>query len=138
MNTSHIRFIPAIIVLLVTWRLSDTPGLQSDFMPALDFVLRKGAHTTIFLLQYLTLFWAILPQKIHTLSNESFHTIHAIAATGTLILALLDEWHQIFVPGRTAQPLDIVYNSFGILIGYGIVFVIWRSQFHSHYLKVKN
>jgi VanZ family protein len=67
-----------------------------------------------------------LPNHLCTIDTEIFHQLHSKTVTISLILALFDEWHQAFVPGITAQPFDIVYNSLGFMVAYSILFIIWR------------
>ncbi len=121
------RILPAVCIFTLTWYLSSVPGLQSDFMPVIDFTLRKGAHMVIFMLQYLTLFYALLPNNISTISYDEWNELHIHTATWCLLLALLDEWHQAFVPGRTAIPMDVVYDSIGFLLAYCLLFIIWNG-----------
>ena len=40
-----------------------------------------------------------------------------------VVYAITDEFHQIFVPGRGAQISDILVDSFGALVGIGIMFL---------------
>ena len=122
------RIFPAVAVFTLTWYLSSVPGLQSDFMPVVDFTLRKGAHMTIFMAQYLTIFYALLPSKISQLSQHTWTQLHIHTTIWSLILALSDEWHQALVPGRTSIPMDIIYDSLGFLLAYCILFVLWSFR----------
>ena len=45
-----------------------------------------------------------------------------------IILASIDETHQIFIPGRHFNPVDMVYNYFGVLTGILIAFLRIRKQ----------
>jgi VanZ family protein len=45
--------------------------------------------------------------------------------------ALLDEWHQVFVAGRTAQLGDILIDSAGVLCGIaaaGLIRYLFRTR----------
>jgi len=44
-----------------------------------------------------------------------------------LVFAALDEIHQIWIPGRTFNPLDLIYNMSGLVAAYvlGPVFIKW-------------
>ena len=121
------RIFPAVMVFTLTWYLSSIPGLQSDFMPVVDFTLRKGAHMAIFMLQYLTIFYALLPRHLSKISESEWTELHIHTTIWSLLLALSDEWHQAFVPGRTAIPMDIVYDALGFLFAYCVLFVIWNG-----------
>jgi VanZ family protein len=45
----------------------------------------------------------------------------------TLVFAAADEFHQIWIPGRTFNPLDLIYNMTGLLAAYslGPLFLKW-------------
>ncbi len=45
-----------------------------------------------------------------------------------IILASIDETHQIFIPGRHFNPIDMVYNYFGVFTGIFIAFLRIRKQ----------
>jgi VanZ family protein len=40
-----------------------------------------------------------------------------LVLVGVLVFAALDEWHQSFVPGRSADPLDWVADAIGAIAG---------------------
>ena len=39
-----------------------------------------------------------------------------------VLCAMLDEFHQLFVPGRAAQVKDVIIDSIGAIAGIGIKF----------------
>ncbi|WP_169755385.1 VanZ family protein [Dissulfurirhabdus thermomarina] len=41
------------------------------------------------------------------------------------LYGLADEWHQVFVPGRTPDPMDWVADTAGAALG-ALVLVAWR------------
>ena len=43
-----------------------------------------------------------------------------------MVYAVIDEWHQSFVPGRGPQFTDVILDSFGCAVGILIVFLIVR------------
>lgn len=45
-----------------------------------------------------------------------------------VILGILDEIHQIFVPGRTPDPLDIAADAVGIVLGLILFRLIFRKK----------
>lgn len=45
----------------------------------------------------------------------------ALALAGAVAYGLTDEWHQSFVPGRDASPLDLAVDGIGALCGLVIV-----------------
>jgi VanZ family protein len=121
----YIRFILAIIILGFIWHWSNQPGLKSEYMPIIDFFLRKGAHTLEYFILYLALFWGFLSQKFSSLSLSRIHLIHIKAFILAFLATLLDEWHQTWVLGREGKPLDLLFDSIGFLIAYILIWVIW-------------
>jgi VanZ family protein len=63
-------------------------------------------------------------------SSERTRGWQPVAATllGALVFAALDEWHQSFIPGRSADPLDWVADAFGLLAGTAVALVLSRSE----------
>ena len=47
-----------------------------------------------------------------------------------LLYALSDEVHQLFVPGRTFEPADILADGLGLLIGIGAAHLWFRRNVH--------
>ncbi len=45
-----------------------------------------------------------------------------------VILGILDEIHQIFVPGRTPDPLDVAADAVGIVLGLILFRLIFRKK----------
>lgn len=43
------------------------------------------------------------------------------AILGLIIFACADEIHQIWIPGRTFNPLDLIYNVAGLLVSYALI-----------------
>jgi VanZ family protein len=77
-------------------------------LPAVEVVLRKLAH----IVEYFVL---------TTLLVRALHRSAVTAAIpGAMVLALAyavsDEWHQSFVPGRTATPRDVAIDGIGIAL----------------------
>lgn len=53
-----------------------------------------------------------------------------IAFAITVLYAVSDEIHQLFVPGRAFQTSDILVDSMGALIGAALFFVILKLRFN--------
>jgi len=65
--------------------------------------------------------------------NRAIRVGNALLSVGLSILyALSDEFHQIYVPGRAFQVADLLLDLVGILIGVGIYFFINKSQNEKH------
>jgi len=58
-------------------------------------------------------------------NGRFYHKNHIWFIFGTFIFAALDEIHQIWIDGRTFNPLDMIYNIAGLLVAYTLgVYVI--------------
>lgn len=72
----------------------------------LGFWVRKAAHAFEYGLLFF-LGWRVLRQ--YSLGNKTFWMVWAFC----WVYASLDEWHQSFVPGRTATPMDVGVDMIG-------------------------
>ena len=104
----------AIILLLTSVPVPSTPV---DDLPGID----KLVHAVLYgVLAFLAL----------RASWERTRGWRLVAATllGVLCFAALDEWHQAFVPGRSADPLDLLADAVGALAGAAAALVLSRSE----------
>ena len=72
-----------------------------------DLLISSAAHT--FLFAVLAILWA------RALGQGRRMWLVAVALT--LLYALSDEFHQSFVPGRHADPLDLAFDALGAALG---------------------
>jgi VanZ family protein len=76
------------------------------------FLIRKLAHCTEYAIFSLFLYFSINPRH-----PESWHTRRALGAVVIAgLFSLTDEYHQSFVPGRTASIKDCGIDTFGALL----------------------
>ena len=92
------------------------PALANQLSPELvdriDFDIRKTAHITEYAIMAILAFRAV-----HRDSNQ-FRHIHAfLPPLIAIAYAATDEWHQSFVPSRWGAASDVVFDSFGALLG---------------------
>lgn len=105
-----VRMLPAAWIMATIWWLSDRetlpkpPGLTYEFWSIL-------AHIGVFGLLGLAVWWA-LGMNTRLLNRE--RNVYAIAITTAY--GVLDEIHQYFVPGRKADPLDVLADFVGALV----------------------
>lgn len=101
---------PVIGWMGVIFWFSAQSGLPSPKDDWLDFVLKKSAHV----LEYaaLTALW------LRALGSErlSWRSRLTIALGVAWLYALTDEYHQSFVPGRSASLRDVGFDWFGAVI----------------------
>ncbi len=84
--------------------LSAQPDLSSG-LGSWDLLLRKLAHFSVF--GALTLLW------LRALGPLTARALLA-AVTISLLYAILDEYHQTFVAGRSGSPVDVGIDAIGI------------------------
>ena len=93
----------------------------------IERIVRKGAHWSLYfllgcLLAYFA--WTIgwwLPSRTQWLW----------LLAGCVAIACLDEWHQLFVPGRSAQVGDVGIDTLGSAMGLGSCWLLQRWLFKS-------
>ncbi len=135
-----LSFLPAIFMMYLIYTLSSQPGDQSlllsnkvnawllsllnqklhlgwtaaqlaSYTLLMQHYIRKLAHMTeyFFLAAFIS-----LPLYVYRLRGFRLVLFAAFLCT---CFALLDEYHQSFVPGRTASLIDVVIDSCGSLAG---------------------
>ncbi len=95
-----------------------------EIYEAVNFVLRKLAHMFIFYHIFI-----ILSVSFRTLFKSIWISM-AVSYVTTLILAILDEVHQIFVSGRTASFTDVIIDMTGVFLAFlTLITIIILSKF---------
>lgn len=80
-------------------------------------ILRKSAHVIEYFVLFLLLFNALY--KPSSLRNNM-----VIASVIAVVYAVLDEIHQLFVPGRSGTVLDVLTDSLGVFMGCLAILVV--------------
>lgn len=91
-----------IIDPILQWLI---PGATATTIAVGHVMVRKAAHFT----EYCVLFWLLIRGPL------AGHPYVAFAVC--VGYAMLDETHQIFVPGRTPSPYDVALDSTGAMFG---------------------
>jgi VanZ family protein len=110
-------WLPVILWAGLIFYLSAQPGLSSGLPWLYDFVLRKGAHVTVFAILFLLADRAF---KNYGLSNKK---ALLCAFIFTILCAVSDEYHQTFVSQRVGSPGDVVIDSLGV-----VFFTWWQIR----------
>jgi VanZ family protein len=100
------RWLPVVVWAAVIFAFSAVPSLNSG-LGTWDFVLRKCAHMTEYAI-LAALAWRAL---------RSYGWAFAFAVA----YACTDEFHQSFVRGRHASPIDVLIDAAGALVGLALV-----------------
>ena len=88
------------------------------------FLIRKLAHCTEY-----GMFGLFLYHSFTFRQPESWNTRSAVSAVVVAgLFSLTDEYHQSFVPGRTASIVDCGIDTFGALVGMLLLYAGRRIQ----------
>jgi len=105
----------------VIFYFSAQPNLKSEFQPFWDLILRKGAHMAEYFVLTFLLFRALSPYKL------SFRNCCMFSIFCSLAYSISDEFHQSFVGGRVASPIDVGVDSLG-MIGFIILKLLEKKE----------
>lgn len=99
----------AAVLLLSSLPNLGKPDIEwlTDFSIRLDYLFHFGAYGLLTLLYCLVYFFK--GQKFVLRNRVKFAVL-------LLIFAAADEFHQVFIPGRTFNPIDFIFNALGVLI----------------------
>jgi VanZ family protein len=103
------------------------PKMPSDHIEDIHFVIRKCGHLTEYAVLALLLWRALHLSKNH-LPAWSWPKIGG-TLLGVFLFAATDEYHQSFVPTRTAQFSDVLIDTVGAAIS---LLALW---FFKHFQK---
>jgi len=116
-----LALLPALLIAIVIWNLSDTPNLTIAH-GTLDTVLRKLAHMAAFGGLAAACALAILAQRARL----------STAITGGALLAIvyagIDEVHQTFVPTRHGALTDVAIDALGIGIASIVLIKVFARR----------
>lgn len=122
-DESSIGFITVFLNFFNVYEVFSETDIET-LSKSLNGIVRTGAHFTIY---------AVLGLLLCMLFNEynfkgSLTIIYAVISS--FIYACSDEFHQSFVPGRSAQLSDILVDTLGALCGALFAFAILLAIRH--------
>jgi VanZ family protein len=100
-----------LILIITISSIPDLPGLElatGDTLFRLDYLIH-GIEYCVLVTFFL--FWK--GGKWYRISNKFV----LFTLIGSLLIASLDEYHQLWIPGRTFNPMDMYANFTGLLTG---------------------
>lgn len=110
------------VVAMITRLLSVIPVLSMENSGMnLEHIVRKAAHGTEFAILGALLFLAIREYLV----KARLWLVLAFSCLSGILYAFTDEFHQLFVPGRSCQLSDVAIDSAGVFVGAGIIFVVF-------------
>ena len=111
----------SIVLRVVKWLY---PSASPNFLGWFHFLVRKAGHLT----EYAIL--ASLAARAFRSSSLQFLRVHwfKLSLVLAMLYALTDEFHQSFVPSRTASVHDSLIDSAGALIGLSLIWWYHRRK----------
>ncbi len=94
----------------------------NDFLDIINFIARKGAHISEYIVLTLIIF------SLAREYTEDEKKIIVIGLIGCIIFAAGDEFHQYFVPGRSALVTDVLIDFIGAIIALIIYKIILKYK----------
>lgn len=106
---------PVALWLTVIFSLSSIPTLPKAGFIWWDFIIKKSAHVIEYAILFFLL-WraAIKNHQPSAISHQPFILIFVFC----ILYAFSDEFHQSFVPGRTAHIRDVGFDALGMLASW--------------------
>lgn len=135
-----LRWLPAILWMTMIFLFSNQPGGGSGALSKLimgylakigiDFIhwfgadhavwiLRKCAHFTEYMLLFFLLHFALT-------TDWDWKKARWWAWAGVAVYAASDEFHQLFIPGRVGDIVDVCIDSSGGLTGL-LLLTLWKT-----------
>jgi VanZ family protein len=111
-----------IIAPLLRWL---KPDISAEAIAQVQFVIRKLGHITEYAILAMLL-WRLL--RLGTNLQMKMSILFITVWTGCAILAATDEFHQSFVPSRTASPIDVMIDICGAIVGLAICWAFVGSK----------
>jgi VanZ family protein len=96
----------------------DTPSADHGGIKVLNFLIRKATHLTVFGVLAFLLFKSV----------EISRFSYLLAWILTALYAMSDEYHQSFMPGRTATYKDVLIDACGALIVLSVVYLLRKRK----------
>lgn len=84
-------------------------------------VLRKAAHFT----EYFILAFLLMNALLFSFDVKGALTRAVLFG---VMYSFFDEFHQLFIPGRTPKIFDVGIDSLGVLVGCGLFYVLTKNR----------
>lgn len=145
----YVSFLPALIIMIIIFSFSAKPAVASnqtsspiaemlvsmwenvfgtitrnrvECLDTVNFLVRKVAHVT----EYMVLALSInLPLCLHKLRGKK---LFFISLAVSVMYAASDEFHQLFVEGRSGSIKDVGIDTIGIVIGCLLVLLFTHKK----------
>jgi VanZ family protein len=99
------RWVPALLMMLIIFGFSSRTSKELPDFQSWDYFVKKSAHAIVYGLLALS--------YLRALPKQSYFWAWLFA----ILYAATDEFHQSFVPGRHASPVDVLlFDNLGAMI----------------------
>jgi VanZ family protein len=115
-----------ILAPLLLWLF---PHISAETVGQLVFIARKGAHLAEYSV-FALLLWRALRKPVKNVSRPWNWRETGLALLFVALYAASDEFHQIFVPTRTAHVTDVFIDTAGGAAGLLALWLIGRWRKH--------
>jgi VanZ family protein len=105
------------------------PNISVETLLQIHFYVRKAAHVS----EYAVLAALLYRALVNTILQSRVLLSAAIVLVVCSIYAMTDEFHQSFVPSRTASARDVVIDSVGALVGMLLIYRFQRVPIGAQY-----
>jgi len=109
-NKKLLVYTPLVVYWIILFGATTLPAASMPSFGVVDKVNHLSAYFILAILLFLTL---LFQQKIPFAKNR----VAAYALIICSLYGMLDEVHQIFIPGRSAEFLDFLADACGALLG---------------------
>lgn len=89
---------------------------QQAYSASIDHPVRKAAHATEYLILFFLIYGTVAPLRLEIPVSWGIATLYACT----------DEFHQLFVPGRSGEVRDVMIDSSGALAGV-LILLLFRG-----------
>lgn len=110
----------------------NSDNLTDNTINVITFIIRKMAHFTLYYILAILVYMYFLTYSISKRKNVCYTLIFCV------IIAILDEIHQYFVPGRSAAIRDVLIDGVGSSIGYICIYYINKLISNRKNKKITN
>ncbi len=121
-SQSTSKIVTKAIIRIFTYNQNLTQDETTKLIENTDYIVRKLAHFSIYALGGVLIF-----NYINTFKGKANKKIVISIVIGVLY-AMLDEFHQYFISGRSAQVLDICIDSLGVITGVSLIYIIKKFK----------
>ena len=100
------------------------PNISAEAIDVVRFIIRKAAH----MIEYAILAWLWWRALRRRASKEWSWKVAGWAWCLSVVYAITDEAHQLFVANRTGSPLDVLIDAAGATLALGTIYYVRQHR----------